>query len=72
MFGHRPDGKRLKDMDPIIQKMDLAEAAATPSEGTALEAGIPKTVAEFIFQEKEKFKRFNQQRNGRIVEEVNR
>ena len=50
-------------MAPVVAEGELA--AATGEQDSASSAvnreTVPKTVAEFIFQEKEKFKKFNQQ-----------
>ncbi len=50
-------------IDPIVQKMELAAAPSGPAsaETTISPETAPKTIADFIFQEKEKFKKFNQQ-----------
>ena len=50
-------------VDPVVARVAVETATAEPA---AAEAGpaasaTPKSVAEFIFQEKEKFKKFNQQ-----------
>jgi hypothetical protein len=50
-------------IDPIVHKMELAATPSGPSpaETTFSQETAPKTIADFIFQEKEKFKKFNQQ-----------